>query len=112
VTNKKKMLMFLLTVCIGFAPLQSINAGNPGHMETMSTHCINGDVEGDLDPDICDTTQCMMSVGSCGANHNPGISAGMPFSSQMLITVGGYLSKQVSPYRSHLNFSIYRPPIA
>ena len=112
VTNIKQILMFLLMLCIGFAPLQSINAGNPGHMETMSTHCANCDVESDVDPDSCDGTQCMMSVGSCGANHNQSITQGIPFSSRVLIAIGGYLSNRASAYQSHLNFPIYRPPIA
>jgi hypothetical protein len=106
------MLMFLLMVCIGFAPLQSINAGNAGHMETLSAHCVNCDVGSDVDLDVCDDSQCMMSVGSCGANHNQTIAQGIPFLSRVLIAIGGYLSNQASPYQSHLNFSIYRPPIA
>ena len=112
VTNKKQMLMFLLMLCIGFAPLQSINAGNPGHLETMSTHCTNCDVEIGVAADVCDGTQCMMSVGSCGANQNQSISHGITLSSRVLIAIGGYLSNHASAYQSHLNFPIYRPPIA
>ena len=104
--------MFLLTLCIGFAPLQSVNAGNLDHMESMSANCVNCDVDSGVDPDACDGTQCAVAVGSCGANHISSISQETLWSSMALISPGGHFCSHFSLYQSHLNFSIYRPPIS
>ncbi len=88
--NKKLTLMLLLMFGIGFAPLQSFSAGNLGHMESMPSDCANCDMDGGVDPDACDGTQCMMSFDPCGANHILGVSHGISFSSRLPIAITGY----------------------
>lgn len=100
--------MFLLIICIGFAPLQSINAGNLDHMESMPSNCA---MDSGADSDVCDGAQCMMSAGSCGANNILSISQATLCPSMALMSPGDYFHSVAFLYQSHLNFSIYRPPI-
>ena len=110
--NKKHLLMFLLTICIGFAPLQTLNASNPGHMEAMSANCVNCDMDGGVGPDVCDGAECTMLVGSCGANSIWSVSQESPWLPIAQLSLRGYFFSIASRYQSHLNYSIYRPPIA
>lgn len=110
--NKKHLLMFLLTLCIGLTPLQTLNAGNLDHMEAMSANCVSCDMDGGADPDACDGAQCTMSVGSCGANSFSSVSQQSPWLSIAQLSLRGYFFTIASLYQSHLNYSIYRPPIA
>jgi hypothetical protein len=112
VTNKKYLLMFLLTFCIGFAPLQSISAGNLGHMESMPSDCASCDMDGGADSGVCDGTECTIVAGSCGANSISSIPRENSWSSMAPKSSGGYFYSAASLYQSHFNFSIYRPPIA
>ena len=101
--------MFMLMVCIGFSPLQMLNAGNLGHLETM-TDCANGDTDGG-DLYDCESVHCPMSAASCGSHNITSIFQEPPGSSMTLISVDAYFCTNSSLYQSHLNFSIYRPPI-
>ncbi|MDC1287789.1 hypothetical protein N8198_07880 [Gammaproteobacteria bacterium] len=109
-TNKKNLLMLLLVLCLGL-PLQMQNVGNMDHPETM-TACINGDTDGDPGPHVCDATHCLMPAGSCAAHNITSISQQSPWTVMAPISPGGYFALDYSWYRSRLNFSIYRPPIA
>jgi hypothetical protein len=104
--------MFLLTLCIGLTPLQTLNAGNLDHMEDMSANCVSCDMDGGADPDVCDGTKCTILAGSCGANSISSISQETPWSSMASLCLSDYLCSITSLYQSHLNFPIYRPPIA
>jgi len=111
-TNKKTSLLFLLMLCIGVLPLQSLNAGNLDHMESMSLDCANCDKDDGIAQGSCDVAQCILSTGFCGAQNITSflsklLSAPMPRHS-----LASSWQSFKSQYRSHLDFPIYRPPLA
>jgi hypothetical protein len=111
-TNKKNALLFLLMFCIGMLPLQSLNAGNVDHMESMLLDCSNCDKDDGVAHGSCDNAQCILSTGFCGAQNITSFlskSLRTPMPRQSLAS--SWLPVK-SQYRSHLDFSIYRPPIA
>jgi hypothetical protein len=111
-TNKKTALLFLLMLCIGVLPLQSLNAGNVDHMESMSLDFASCDIDDGGAHGPCDKAQCLLSTGFCGAQSITSflsklLSAPMPRHS-----LASSWQSFKSQYRSHLDFPIYRPPIA
>jgi len=111
VAKKKHLLMFLLVLGIGFAPLQAISAGIPGHMDSMPSGCTGCDMNGGVDPGACDGTDCAMAAGACGANSISSIAQEIPLSSMAPGSLDGYFFTGSSLFQSYLDFSIYRPPI-
>jgi hypothetical protein len=111
-TNKKTALLFLLMFCISMLPLQNLNAGTVDHMESMLLDCSNCDKGDGVAQGSCDDTQCILSTGFCGAQNiisflSKSLRTSMP--RQSLVSSWRPIKSQ---YRSHLDFSIYRPPIA
>jgi len=111
-TNKKTALLFLLMLCIGMLPLQNLNAGNLDPMESMLLDCANCDEDGDVAHGTCDDTQCLLSTGFCGTQNLTSILSRLLWTPMLRQSLVGYRQSSRSQYRSHLNFSIYRPPIA
>jgi len=110
--NKKTLFLFLLMLSIGSVPLQNLNAGNLDHMESMLVDCVECDMDKGVTQGTCDDAWCMMSAGYCGTQNITNIfsrSFWSPFQSHTLV---GFRHSVTSRYRSHLDFSIYRPPIA
>lgn len=111
-TNANNLLIFLLTLCIGLAPLQALNAGNPDHMQAMSAGCVDCDMDGTTDMDLCDGAQCTMSTENCATNNVTSISQRVSLSSKVPLYLNVCFFSVTSQYRSRLDFSIYRPPIS
>ncbi|RLA10792.1 MAG: hypothetical protein DRQ59_11145 [Gammaproteobacteria bacterium] len=110
-TIRKTALPFLLMLCIGMLPLQNLNADNADHMEAMLSDCANCESEGDVAHGSCDDVRCLLSTGFCGTQNITStfsrlLSTAMP--KQSLVTWQAFKSR----YRSHLDFAIYRPPMA
>ena len=111
VTIKKTTLPILLVLCIAMVPFQSLNAGNVGHMESMLVDSVECDMDKGVTQGTCDDAQCMMSAGYCGTQSITNIFSRpfrSPFQSHSLV---GFRHSVTSRYRSHLDSSIYRPPI-
>jgi len=111
-TSKKTALLFLLMLCIGVLPLQNLNAGNVDHKQEMLFDCVMCDTDVGVDHGSCDEAQCLLSTGYCGAQGitsflSKSLSTTMPRQS-----LAASWKSSKSHYRSHLDFSIYRPPIA
>jgi hypothetical protein len=111
-TNKKSSFLFLLMLCIGLVSLQNLNAGNMDHMESMSVNCAECDMDKSVAQGACDDAQCMMSSGHCGTQNITSIFSRSFGASRQSHSHVGFRHSFTSRYRSHLDFSIYRPPIA
>ena len=110
-TNKKPGLLFLLILCIGLLPLQILNASNMDHMESTLVESGGCDMDKVGAQAACDDTQCMMSTGYCGAQNITSILSRSFWVSMQRHSHVGYRHSVRSRYQSHLDFSIYRPPI-
>ena len=111
-TNNKTALLFLLMFCIGMLPLQNLNAGTVDHMESMLLDCANCDKDDGVARGSCDNAQCILSAGFCGTQNITSFlskSLRAPMPRQSLASSWRPVKSQ---YRSHLDFAIYRPPIA
>jgi hypothetical protein len=111
-TNKKAALLFLLMFCIGMLPLQNLNAGNLDPMESMLLDCANCDKDDDVAHGSCDDAQCILSTGFCGTQSITSILSRLLWTPMPEKSLTSSWQSSKSQYRSHLNFSIYRPPIA
>ena len=106
------MLLLLLMLSIGLVPLQNLNAGNMDHMESMLVYCAGCDMDKGGAQGACDDAQCMMWTGYCGAQNITSILSRSFRASVNRQVLVGYRHSVTSGYQSHLDFSIYRPPIA
>ena len=111
-TNKKTALLFLLMLCIGMLSLQNLNAGNVDQMESMLIDCANCDQDDGVTHGVCDDTQCILSTGFCGAQNVTSILSRLLWTPMPRQSLVGYRQSVKSQYRSHLDFTIHRPPIA
>ena len=111
-TNKKPLLLLLLMLCIALVPLQNLNAGNMDHMESMLVDCAECDMDKGVTQGACDEARCMVSAGYCGAQNITSILSRSFWSSLQSHSLVDFQHSATSRYRSHLDFSIYRPPIA
>jgi hypothetical protein len=111
-TNKKPLFLFLLMLCIGLVPLQNLIAGDMDHMESMLVDCAECDMDKGVTQGACDDAQCMMSASYCGTQNITSIFSRSFWSSFQGHSLVGFRHSATSRYRSHLDFSIYRPPIA
>jgi hypothetical protein len=111
-TNNKTALLFLLMFCIGMLPLQNLNAGTVDHMESILLDCSNCDKDDGVAHGACDNAQCILSTGFCGAqNITSVLSKPLRVPMPRQSSASSWRSVK-SQYRSHLDFTIYRPPIA
>jgi hypothetical protein len=111
-TNKKAALLFLLMLCIGMLPLQNLTAGNVDHMESMALDCANCDKDDGGAHGPCDDAQCLLSTGFCGTQNITSVLSRLLWMPMLKQSPVGYPQSFKSQYRSHLDFSIYRPPLA
>jgi len=111
-TNKKAAYLFLLMLCIGMLPLQNLDAGNVDHMEEMLVDCANCDKDGGVTHGSCDEAQCLLSTGYCGTQNITSILSRLLWTPVSGKSLSSSWQSFKSRYRSQLDFSIYRPPIA
>ncbi len=108
---RKTTLPFLLMLCIGMLPLQNLNAGNADHMQAMLNDCANCDSGDGVAHGSCDDARCLLSAGFCGTQGVTSIFSRSLWTTMPQQFLAGWQSYK-SRYRSRLDFSIYRPPIA
>jgi len=108
----KTAVLFLLMLCIGMLPLQNLSAGNADNMESMLIDCGNCDMDETAGPGACDSAQCTMSSGYCGAQVIMSLQSRSAWSTMLRKAFASYRDSFKSRYRTHLDFAIYRPPIA
>jgi len=111
-TNKKTALLFLLMLCIGMLPLQSLDAGNVDHMEEMLLDCVMCDKDDGVAHESCDGAQCILSTGFCGTQNITSFLSKLLLTPMPRHSLASSWQSFKPQYRSHLDFSIYRPPIA
>ena len=111
-TNKKPVLLFLLMLCIGLGPLQALGAANLDRMESMSSNCAHCDMDGDFAHRSCADAQCPMPAGFCWVQSITSVPSGAFWTPTWRQAFMDCPHSFESRYRSHLDFSIYRPPIA
>lgn len=111
-TNKKPVLLFLLMLCIGLGPLQVLNAANIDNTGSMSTNCAHCDMGDEVAHVPCADTQCMMSAGLCWAQNITSVPSGALWTPAQRHAFMNCWHIFEARYRSHLDFSIYRPPIS
>ena len=110
--NHKTAVLFLLMFYIGMLPLQNLIAGNADNMESMLIDCSNCDMDETAGPGACDSAQCTMPSGYCCAQVIMSLLSRSAWSPMSRKAFAGYRDSFKSRYRSRLDFSIYRPPIA
>jgi hypothetical protein len=111
-THKKSTLLLLLMLCIGMLPLQNLDAGDLDHMESMSLDCVVCDKDDGGAHGPCDDARCILSTGFCGAQNTTSIFSKLLWTPMPRQSLVAYRQSSKSRYRSYLEFSIYRPPIA
>ena len=110
--GKKPVFLLIMMICIGLAPLQTNSAGNMERMESMSLNCVDCDMDDGASKASCDDAQCVVLTGSCGSLPITGVAMQLFRITTQEACFISLLRSVESRYRSHLNFSIYRPPIA
>jgi len=112
VRMKKNIIHYLLIVCIGLGPAVAVNAADTGDNGLMSEHCISNMTMQTANHDSCHGDACFSAVGHCGSGFSVTIlSAALINQGPSIARLIGHYSLD-SRFRSHLVFSIFRPPIA
>ena len=109
--RKKSFLSLLLTLCVAAAPMHGLAASEPEHTASMTVGCVDCDMH-DGGTSVCDESGCPISSGFCAAQN---LTSPLPTSWVTPAPWGRLIDGRRSAsidYRSHLEFSIYRPPIA
>ena len=109
---KRKLLHYLLILSLGLMPATVLAMDEMQHMDTMSTGSTNCEQMTKLANFSCGHESCMSMAHVCGANFSSGfIPASFLGDSNRLRHPVNYLPDEIR-YRSRLDDSIYRPPIA
>lgn len=108
---KKHLINYLLIVCIGLMPSMGLGAAVTGHDNLMSEPCIDSMAMETANHDSCTSGICFSLAGHCGYGFSFTILS-TPVINQGIIAarMTGH-DRPDSRFRSHLVFSIYRPPI-
>jgi hypothetical protein len=109
--NKRATILYLI-FCIGMAPLLTAGANVSEHAESMPGHCLDLSLSGDTSHGPCDNPQCMSAPGHCAAQVNAGYIPVLWWIRNFSNRFGNVLRPQTTRFRSHLEFSIFRPPIS
>jgi hypothetical protein len=108
---KKHLINYLLIVCIGLMPSLGLSAAVTDHDNLMWEHCIDSMAMETVGHDSCSSDICFSFAGHCGSGFSFTIlSAAVINQGVVAARMTGH-DRLDSRFRSHLVFSIYRPPI-
>ena len=110
--HKKPTILYLLILCIAMTPMLSVNASATGHLVSMSSDCIDSDMNGSGSLGVCDDTQCVMSIEACCTPGGAGYIPVLLWAPDSILPFAESRPSSITQFQSRLEFSIFRPPIS
>lgn len=110
--RKRNLSLLLLIICIALASAPGHSAGGGDLVNPMPIDCIDCDMHPGGGDNACDGAACMMFAEYCGGLLPFGLPTRAMVAPRPGPAPGGWGSAAVPDYRSRLDFSIFRPPIA
>lgn len=111
--QKKFVIVYVLILSITILPVLSVAAAEKQDMQTMLTaYCADCGTSDGGSHDFCAKNQCLVSTGVCVTQLNSAYLPGLLSVPKMVLPFFENRHASQILFRSHLAFSIYRPPIA
>jgi len=108
---KKHLVNYLLIVCIGLMPSLGLSATVTNHDNLLSERCIDSMAMDTVGHGLCSSDNCFPFAGHCGFGFSVTILSAPVINQAVAAVRMTGRDRLDSRFRSHLLFSIYRPPI-